>query len=404
MSEVRSLACRRLPRVAVLAAAVLLALYLSFFVASLAAGTWQFVPDGALRRLDFLAFWTAARMALAGEAAQAYDGAAFVAAYEAAGGTGFNLPLGWHNPPSFLLLLVPFGAVPYLAGFVAWIFATAAIFALAIRAALPGVKGAGLVALAFPATILCAWNGQNGFLIAALFGFALARLDTNPVSAGVFIGLLSIKPHFGVLLPVLLATGRHWRCFASASVTVLVLLALSAAAFGTEAWLAFAPSLVASGNAYLGDFVPDTLQTVYGLVARARGAGSLAWVAHGAVAAAAAAVAIFLWSRPASLEVRAASAIAASFLIPPYAFPYDAVAVAMAAAFLARAAWCRGALPGEVPLLFLACCVPLLGLVVRSGVYGFLAYSVLLLLALRRHGAEARGQSEALPAPCREPI
>lgn len=381
-----------LPGWAVRAAMVVVAGYVAMFAAGLILQVWLVAPDGALRRNDFLAFWVAARMAFAGDAGAAYDPAHFMAAYEAVGGTGFILPLGWHNPPSFLLLLAPLGLLPYVPAFVAWLVGTALLFTWAIGQVLRGVPGAGAVALAFPATFLCVWEGQNAFLVAALFGAALARLETKPMLAGLFIGLLSVKPQFGVLLPLLLAVGGHWRCFAAATATVGAMVLLSAVWFGTSAWLAFFPSLAASRDAYLGDFVPDTLQTVYGVIARMIGSRSLAAAVHGAAAIGVAAVVVALWRRPASLEVRAAAAIAASFLVTPYAFPYDAVAVTMGAAFLARAALDRGALRAEAVLLAAACLMPAFGLVVRSGISGIMAYGLLLALALRRDAAE-RGLS-----------
>lgn len=51
--------------------------------------------------------------------------------------------------------------------------------------------------------------GQNSFLTAALLGGSLLLLDKRPIVAGVLIGLLSYKPQFGLLIPlVLVATGR----------------------------------------------------------------------------------------------------------------------------------------------------------------------------------------------------
>jgi len=42
-------------------------------------------------------------------------------------------------------------------------------------------------------------------------------LERRPVAAGLLFGLLCYKPHFGLLVPVALASGGYWRSFAAAS-------------------------------------------------------------------------------------------------------------------------------------------------------------------------------------------
>ncbi len=37
-------------------------------------------------------------------------------------------------------------------------------------------------------------HGHNGFLTAALFGFALVQLDRRPIVAGILFGLIAYKP------------------------------------------------------------------------------------------------------------------------------------------------------------------------------------------------------------------
>ena len=75
-----------------------------------------------------------------------------------------------------------------------------------------------------PAVFVNLGHGHNGFLTAALIGFALVTLDTRPVLAGVLFGLLAYKPQFGLMIPlVLVATGR-WRTCSPRRVTVAALL------------------------------------------------------------------------------------------------------------------------------------------------------------------------------------
>src|SRR5687767_2962244 len=69
-------------------------------------------PAGNPIGTDYLSFWTAARLALAGQSAAPYDVAIHYAAQRAA----FQADLGYaafFYPPPFLLVLLPFGILPY---------------------------------------------------------------------------------------------------------------------------------------------------------------------------------------------------------------------------------------------------------------------------------------------------
>src|SRR5207237_2691224 len=96
-----------------------------------------------------------------------------------------------------------------------------------------------LLALAYPAVFVNLGHGHNGFLTAALIGFALVNLDTRPILAGILFGLLAYKPQFGLMIPlVLFATGR-WRAVVAAGATVGLLALAATLAFGFDTWHAF---------------------------------------------------------------------------------------------------------------------------------------------------------------------
>src|SRR5262249_34534705 len=142
------------------------------------------------------------------------------------------------------------------------------------------------IALAL-ATPFTAWNflaGQNGFLTASLIGAALLLLERRPVAAGIFIGLLSYKPQFGILFPVALIASRQWRAIVTASATIILLAGISIDAFGIAAWEAFPRQLFAqAGLSLLADPANGwgNLQTVYGLIRTLHGDAALAWIAQG---------------------------------------------------------------------------------------------------------------------------
>lgn len=398
----------RLPWWLAAASAVVVSGVVVLLTGLLAVGAWFVDSEGVPRRFDFLAFWSAARLALRGAAAAAYDPASLATVHEGLGATGFGLPLYWLNPPSFLLLLTPFALLPYPSAFVAWTVTSAAAYALAMRAVLPAVSGAWLASLALPGVFICLWHGQSALLVVALFTGCFALMPLRPVLAGVCLGLASIKPQFGVLMPLLLALAGQWRCFGAAAATVIALGLVATAAFGPDAWLGFlsAPGRVL--DSYLSDSVLDTLQSVYGTVAMRAGPGWLAWGLHMAIGAGAAAVCVLIWRRGGSMEAKAAAAISGAYLLPPYMLQYELVAVGAAAAFLLRAGLQRGFLAGEAALLGLAVVLPSLSLLNRVTLVGLAAFGIVLLLSLRRFAAEraavttggsARGSSDHRSAP-----
>lgn len=93
-----------------------------------------------------------------------------------------------------------------------------------------------LLVLAFPPVIVTLTHGQTAFLVAALLGGGLLLVEKRPWLAGVLIGLATIKPQFGLLVPLALLASGQWRVIAGAAVSALALAGLSALAFGPQVW------------------------------------------------------------------------------------------------------------------------------------------------------------------------
>ena len=342
---------------------------------------------------DILAFMAAGRLAAAGQAAIAYDWDAIQQVQAAILGTGVEAIggfLGWLNPPHFFFAVLPLAGMGYAAGWLAWVAATGLAYGLAAWAVLPRPV-AVIVALAAPPVLFTASVGQNGLLVAALFGAVFALLDRRPVAAGIALGLLTIKPQFGLLLPVLLAASGRWRVFAVAAATAAGAMAASWAAFGTEAWLAFLPSVTGNAERMLGagGAVQPRIQSVYAFLVRLTGDEALAAAGHDAVALAVAAAVLRMWLRrpEGPEEARAVAAMAASCLITPYVWGYDMPVLAMAVLFLLRAALRDGWLPAEKPLLVAAWIVPAVLSFAPHPLVGPACWLLLLALAWRRDAA-----------------
>jgi hypothetical protein len=346
----------------------LAALYLLYFLILYRAGSWIIGKTGLPIYTDFANAWAAGLQALNGNVAALYDPTVLAEAHAALfGPTPFSY-LTWPYPPTYFLFLAPFAAMPYRWAFITWDLATL-LGCLAVVYLIVPRRPAIALALAAPFT---AWNflaAQNGFLTASLLGAALLLLERQPLAAGIFIGLLSYKPQFGILLPVVLLATRQWRAIASAAATIIVFAGISVAAFGIGAWEAFPRQLVAQTEMSL---VADTgngwgyIQSVYGLIRGLHGGAALAWLAQGAVTLWAAAAVWLAWRSRTPYSLKAATLSAAALLATPYVFAYDMAALVMPAALLASDQLERGLLKGGKTLWILLFGVPL-GVLVTLG-------------------------------------
>lgn len=370
---------------------VLGALVVALYALLLLKGT--VLRQTAPGQTDMLAFLAAARLAAAGRAAAAYDWDTLAEAQRAALGDGIETlegALGWLNPPHFFFAVLPLAPLSYGWAWLMWIGAGAALLAAAAWTVLP--RGTAVIAvLAAPSVMLSASVGQNGLLVAALFGFAFALMDRRPALAGVAIGLLTVKPQFGLLLPLLLMLTGRWRVFAAAAATALAAMGLAWAVFGGEAWAAFLPSLGGNATRMLGAEISPRIQSVYAFLMRLTGWRTVAMAGHAVVALVAVALTLSLWLRrpEAPEEARAAAAIATCYLMTPYVWGYDTPAIAVAALFPVRAALRDGWLPGEKAVILGACLLPAVLVVVPQPLVAPAAWGMLLWGAWRRAQSEA---------------
>ena len=315
-------------------------------------GHWLYDAQGRPIANDFVNVFAAGKLTLEGQAASAYEWTIHKAAEVRAVGYDFGSYYGWHYPPTFLFAAVTLSLLPYTAAALVWLAATLPLYAASIRA-IAGDRAGWLLALGFPAALWNVTAGQNGFLTAALIGGTLLFVERRPVLAGALLGLLTYKPHFGLLFPFALIAGGHWRVLIAAAVTALVMIAASLAVFGTEAWIAFVHWMPVTSRVVLGEGGADwdRLQSLFGLI-RAHGGGeTLAWSAQGIVALAALAAVCALWRSRVSYELKAAALGCGALLATPYLYMYDLVVLAVPVAFLVRIALARGFTRAEALLL-----------------------------------------------------
>ena len=300
-------------------------------------------------------------------------------------------------PPTFLLLCLPLGLLPYPLALIAWLGGTFAAWFRTIRAVLPQ-RWAVLAMLAFPAVWGNASHGQNAFLTAALFGGAALALSRHPWRAGFCIGLLAIKPHLAVAIPLALAVARRWGAFAASAVTLLAFVALTTLVLGTESWRAFhALSDLARRTLEESLVEPEKMASVFAAT-RVLGAGVTVGYAAQAVVALVVLARLLpmLRRRPGGLAEMTA-VTAATPLINPFLLDFDLMLLGLPMAWIMAAAQRDGFLPWEKTGLLAAFLTPFLARPVAFDLgvpLAPLGCAVLLALVLRRLARE-----EAEPVP-----
>jgi hypothetical protein len=388
---------------------------------------------------DFSNVYAAGTYVLEGRAAAAFDWNQHYARQKEIFGAQTQF-YGWHYPPFFLFIAAALATMPYALALAVWQGVTLLMYLAAIRSilfsssspirqgnriSLP-LKGGGtdqtqsvcpawreansglwlLLALAFPAVLINIGHGHNGFLTAALIGGGLALLDRRPTAAGILFGLLSYKPQFGIMIPlVLMATGR-WRAFFAASATVAALVLATLLAFGTEVWRAFFDSAQLTRTAVLeaGGTGWHKIQSVFAWVRLWGGGVTLAYAAQGVVMLAVAVVLIRLWRSEAAFAFKATGLVLGALLATPYSLDYDMMVLAPAIAFLAADGFKRGFAPWEKSALAWLWFVPLVArsiaeyVLIPLGIWTMLA---VFALVLRWTGGDVQhtGGSVALRTP-----
>lgn len=350
-------------------------------------GQWVILPDGRLRCIDFGWMWLSGKFAVSGEAAKIFDYSTFSAAQLALFGDN-NCPFitPYVYPPTYLFVTYFLGFMPYLTAFAAWILATLFLYGTAVYTIIP--RRAAVIAAMCPFCVAVnADFGHNGFITAALIGFSLAFLERRPWLSGIFLGLLSYKPHIGVLFPLALLASRNSRALASATLAAVILAVGAAFAFGSEGWVSFLHTLLDRQSTLSPDSaVPLALHSVFGLLRWVETSGRVSWGGHMIVAAIVALTVCVIWARPIPFSLKAAVLCIGSAMVPPYILYYDLCILTIAVAFLVRDGVSRGFLPGERTVILI--CFAALFLVQVP--IGPVVCAALFLLAARRIAAHRR--------------
>jgi alpha-1,2-mannosyltransferase len=317
-----------------------------FALLFIAFGLWGFWTNLLKAAgVDFISFWAAGRLTLAGHASAAYDIALHRKIEQAIVPHVGLLPFPY--PPPFLIIVTPFALLPFTWAFVAWVVITGSIYAWSSKRFAPLS-----FAFANPPALVDFMIGQTGFLTTGLFLFGLGLLSSAPFTAGAILGLLLVKPQLALLLPVAMLGGREWRAIAGAVMSSVGALLTGVFFFGIDAYRGFLEILPHyTGYMRHNSWNWVELASPFAFLRYININPAAALVAQSVIAAGATLVTYFAWSRrwPEKFAILAA----ASLLMSPYLLTYDTLLLIVPAAyFLELRRW------WTVGLLWLLCALP----------------------------------------------
>jgi len=279
---------------------------------------------------DFSNLWTAGRLVLEGNSSCVFDLGCFrIKQFDS---LGLLANQNYSYPPHALFLAVPFAIPSYPVALALWTIAGILFLTWSSRSFLP--KGFPPLLVAFTtAGWLNIWNGHYGFFLAGLWLLCFRFIKTRPRMAGVMAGLLTFKPHLGVMIAATVAQRR--KALLAALITTALAFAVSAAVFGLGTWLSFFEQTTGAQAHILARMTPQVYfrmmpspyvafgRGIPGIAAQVAFVGCTLWL---------------LWRRG---KMDAFSAATATFLIVPYSFNYDMTVVCLGVAILLYQHWNR---------------------------------------------------------------
>jgi alpha-1,2-mannosyltransferase len=284
-------------------------------------------PGGFPVGRDFLNTWMGGKSAFSGGPAAWFDFHVYNAEVQRVTGDPNLPPLFWSYPPHLLLFIWPFGLLGFLPSYALWCAVGLALYVGVSLAG--GVDRSAWVFLAVaPAVAVDVFLGQNGFLTAALLIGGLANLDRRPIIAGILFGILTIKPQFGLLLPVMLVMTGRWRIIAAAVITTAALVALTAVWFGTDIWTEYLQKVVPQQHWMLITAGNNAWPIVSSAFVNARLIGlsdDWAWAVQAVSSCCALAAVIWTFWRRRDPVLSQALLVSATFLFSPWMLNYDMV-------------------------------------------------------------------------------
>lgn len=345
---------------------------------------------------DFMAFWAYPRFAAGAHPEWIYN-AASLKAFEQTLYPGFHSFYPYIYPPPMLLALSWLKTLPFGAAELVWTALGVIALALGTRALFPARPWAALAGLlASPAALLCIATGQTGLFATALLLAGFAYLPKRPALAGVWFGLLTLKPQFGLLVAVFLLARGARRCILTASLTTLMLAGAACLFLPATLWPLWLHAIPAYQNGYFQAShlnIAPVITPAANLAMLGAGPATI-WAVQGLCGLTM--IALTVWAaRCVPYRLAVGIALIASFLAQPHAYAYDSLPI------IAALALGLEAVPGKA-MQALGSVTYLAPLLLLSAFSPWFFYSPLLaacLLALIALAFSARKGAESAHEP-----
>lgn len=286
---------------------------------------------GPLNAIDFVQFYTLGHLADSGQMMQAYDGVTFHAAQATLVPASAEYIYPPVYPPQTALLLIPFSRLSYGLASLVWTAITVALYAVIVwftwRTVSDVLTDRMLVffaAAAFPPFWYDVFHGQIAVVILAACWLAWVALGRgHRFLAGCALGLLAIKPQFGLPFVAIVLARREWAMLAGALACAVVQAALVWALLGASSLTGYASFMalvlphadLLEAKPYLSHSLralTRLLPTWLGVPVWVAIAGWVLWRTARA------------WRTDAPLDVRFGLVMLAAVLVNPHLIVYDA--------------------------------------------------------------------------------
>jgi hypothetical protein len=290
------------------------------------------------------------------------------------------------------LFFLPFAALPFVWAAVIWVSTSAALYGLSCYLLwrtcprlrdFPGVTA--IVAVAFAPLFGTLVRGQNSAVALLLFAAAfLALRSSQPVLAGLAIGMVIFKPQLGLAAAVVMLAAGEWRMVAGALASAAAQFAAGWIGAGSAAMYAYGRALL-----HIRELMPSIepglenghcLRAFWALLVPSP---EIAFALYVITAIVTLFLAAASWRARGPLALRFSALLVATVLVSPHLYVYDLLV--LAPAFLLLSDWVMTQ-PFDSRhstlsvLIYLAYLLPLFGPVTK---FTHLQISVLALGALQ---------------------
>ncbi len=200
-----------------------------------------------------------------------------------------------------------------------------------------------------PSSFVNVFLGQNGFFTTALALSGFTLLPRRPILGGVMFGLLTFKPHLGIMIPIALLAMGNWRAIIAASLTAGLFIGASGLMYGGDIWWQFLDSTLPHQMRFMTEGMGPFQRMMPSWLMAGRIIALPLWLAQAVQSAMALAAAVMVYRvfrGEGEWHLKIALLFVATLVASPQGFNYDmgliSVALICLTSLALRAGWRRG--------------------------------------------------------------